>query len=99
MEVIASSRRPKTRWSRVNMRVLDLGCGDGLTPHKLNLPSSWQIIVLDVKFGPLSKAHINFPHRAFFCLAQERLPFPLPSFIRGSAVVRLQYVDVRRAAT
>jgi len=81
------------------MRVLDLGCGDGLTPHKLSLPSSWQIIGLDVKFAALSKAHINFPHRAFVCSAAERLPFPASSFDRVISNVALPYMDIPKALT
>ena len=81
------------------MRVLDLGCGDGLTPHKLSLPSSWQIIGLDVKFAALSKAHINFPHRAFVCSAAERLPFPASSFDHVISNVALPYMDIPKALT
>jgi len=81
------------------MRVLDLGCGDGLTPHKLNLPCSWQIIGLDVKFAALSKAHINFPHRAFVCSTAEKLPFPASSFDRVISNVALPYMDIPKALT
>lgn len=71
------------------MRVLDLGCGDGLTPDKLSLPASWQIIGVDTKQAAVSKAHANFPHRAFVCSAAEMLPFPASSFDRVISNVAL----------
>jgi ubiquinone/menaquinone biosynthesis C-methylase UbiE len=76
------------------MRVLDLGCGDGLTPEKLSLPSNWQIIGVDVKFTALSKARMNCPHRAFVCSAGEKLPFPESTFDRVISNVALPYMDI-----
>jgi 16S rRNA G1207 methylase RsmC len=46
------------------MRVLDLGCGGGLTLQKLNLPSSWQIVAVDANYAAVSKENINFPQGA-----------------------------------
>jgi len=76
------------------MRVLDLGCGDGLTPQKLSLPLSWQIIGVDVKYNAASRAHLSFPKRAFVCSAAETLPFPASSFDRVIANVALPYMDI-----
>jgi ubiquinone/menaquinone biosynthesis C-methylase UbiE len=76
------------------MRVLDLGCGEGLTPQKLSLPPSWQIVGLDVKYAAVSTAHFNFPHRAFVCSAAEELPFSASSFDRVIANVSLPYTDI-----
>jgi SAM-dependent methyltransferase len=78
------------------MRVLDLGCGEGLTPQKLGLPPSWQIVGLDVKYAAVSTAHFNFPHRAFVCSAAEELPFPASSFDRVIANVSLPYTDIAK---
>lgn len=79
------------------MRVLDLGCGDGSTPQKLNLPSSWQVVGLDVKYAAVSKAHANCPERPFVCSAGERLPFPDSSFDRVISNVALPYMDINKA--
>jgi ubiquinone/menaquinone biosynthesis C-methylase UbiE len=79
------------------MRVLDLGCGDGLTPDKLGLPSDWQIIGIDVKPAAVSKARSNFPHRAFVCSAAEKLPFKASSFDRVISNIALPYTDIPRS--
>jgi ubiquinone/menaquinone biosynthesis C-methylase UbiE len=79
------------------MRVLDLGCGDGLTPEKLNLSASWQIIGVDLKYTALARAHISYPHRAFVCSAAENLPFPASSFDRVISNVALPYTDIPKA--
>src|SRR5271155_1421817 len=79
------------------MRVLDLGCGDGLTPDKLSLPLTWQIIGVDVKYASLSKAHMSFPHRAFVCSAAEKLPFSDASFDRVISNVALPYMIIPKA--
>ncbi len=76
------------------MRVLDLGCGIGLTPQKLSLPSSWQIVGVDVNYPALSAAHSSFPQRAFVCSAGETLPFPASSFDRVISNVALPYMDI-----
>jgi ubiquinone/menaquinone biosynthesis C-methylase UbiE len=78
------------------MRVLDLGCGDGLTPQKLSLPLSWQIIGVDLKHDAASKAHVNFPQRAFVCSAAETLPFPASIFDRVVANVALPYTNIAK---
>jgi ubiquinone/menaquinone biosynthesis C-methylase UbiE len=72
------------------MRVLDLGCGDGLTPDKLGLPSDWQIIGIDVQPAAVAKAHSNFPRRMFVCSAAEKLPFTASSFDRVISNVELR---------
>jgi len=79
------------------MRVLDLGCGEGLSPQKLGLPSSWQIVGVDVKFAGVSKAHVNFPHKAYVCSAAENLPFPESVFDRAISNVALPYMDIPKA--
>ncbi len=80
-----------------SIRVLDLGCGDGLTPDKLSLPLGWLIIGVDIKQAAVSKAHTNFPHRAFVCPAAEMLPFPASSFDRVISNVALPYRDIPKA--
>lgn len=79
------------------MRVLDLGCGEGLTPEKLSFPSGWEVIGLDVKRVALAKAHVNFPDRAFICAAAEELPFAHCSFDRVIANVSLPYMKIPKA--
>ncbi|HWW13939.1 MAG TPA: class I SAM-dependent methyltransferase [Candidatus Dormibacteraeota bacterium] len=79
------------------MRVLDLGCGDGLTPQKLGLPLGWQIIGVDVKAEAVSKARLSFPQRAFICSVAEALPFGPASFDRVIANVALPYMNVAKA--
>jgi ubiquinone/menaquinone biosynthesis C-methylase UbiE len=79
------------------MRVLDLGCGVGLTPGKLSLPASWQIIGLDENRAAVSKAHSSFPRRSFVCAAGETLPFSAASFDRVVANVALPYMDIAQA--
>ncbi len=41
------------------MRVLDLGCGVGLTPQKLSFPVGWQIIGLDVNYAAVDRVIAN----------------------------------------
>lgn len=79
------------------MRVLDLGCGVGLTPEKLSLPVAWHFIGLDVNHSALCEAHRSFPHRAFVCSAAEKLPFQTASFDRVVANVALPYTDIAKA--
>jgi ubiquinone/menaquinone biosynthesis C-methylase UbiE len=79
------------------MRVLDLGCGDGLTPDKLGLPADWQIIGIDVKPAAVAKAHGNFPQRTFVCSAAEKLPFASSSFDRVISNIALPYTDIPKA--
>ena len=67
-----------------------------LTPQKLSLPPSWQIVGLDVKYAAVSKAHIDYPHRAFICSAAEKLPFPVSSFDRVISNVALPYMDIAK---
>jgi SAM-dependent methyltransferase len=79
------------------MRVLDLGCGDGLTPGKLGLPGNWDIIGLDINLVAVAKARRSFPGRKFICCASERLPFPACSFERVICNVALPYMNIPRA--
>jgi len=78
------------------MRVLDLGCGDGLTPEKLGLPAAWEIIGLDTNYTSLSEAQNKFPHRAFLCSAAERLPMGASSFDRVASNVAFPYMDLAK---
>lgn len=78
------------------MRVLDLGCGKGLTPQKLSLASSWQIIGVDIDRASVFEAHFNFPRRAFACSEGERLPFPTATFDRVISNVALPYMNMAR---
>ena len=79
------------------MRVLDLGCGDGVTPQKLNLPADWLIIGLDIKYWVAAKAQVNFPDRTFVCATAEKMPFPAASFDRVICNVGLPYMNIARA--
>jgi ubiquinone/menaquinone biosynthesis C-methylase UbiE len=79
------------------MWVLDLGCGEGLTPGKLNLPSDWTVIGIDNKHQSLAKAHGNFPNRPFIRGAAENLPFRDRTFDRVIANVSLPYMNIPRA--
>ena len=79
------------------MRVLDLGCGDGLTPHKLSLPLNWQIIGVDVKLASVARARVSFPDRVFVCSKAEMLPFQAASFDRVVSNVALPYMNIREA--
>ena len=81
------------------MRVLDLGCGAGLTPGKLSLPAAWEIIGVDFKHASVAKARVDFPQRAFVCSAGEKLPFPASSFDRVISNVALPYMDIASALT
>jgi SAM-dependent methyltransferase len=79
------------------MRILDLGCGDGLTPDKLHLPADWQITGLDIKIASLAKARRNFPQRRFVCSAAEKLPFAACTFDQVISNVALPYTDIALA--
>jgi ubiquinone/menaquinone biosynthesis C-methylase UbiE len=81
------------------VRVLDLGCGDGLTPQKLDLPLTWQMIGLDIKLGALRQAQTRQRHAAFVCSAAERLPFPDSYFDFVVSNVALPYTDIARTLT
>lgn len=76
------------------MRVLDLGCGTGLTPQKLSLPLEWQFIGLDTRYRSVSQAHLDFPHRAFVCAAGENMPFRNLSFGCVVSNVALPYTNI-----
>ena len=79
------------------MRVLDLGCGEGLTPQKLSFPQTWEVVGVDVKCELVLKAHFRFPDRRFLCSAGENLPFASRSFDRVVANVSLPYMNISKA--
>ena len=79
------------------MKVLDLGCGDGLTPQKLNFLADGQIIGVDINYAALAKAEANFPQRTFLCSAGEELPFRDCSFDRVICNVALPYMQIAKA--
>jgi SAM-dependent methyltransferase len=79
------------------MRVLDLGCGAGLTPEKLGLPGDWEIFGVDAKYKAVAEAHGRFPRRAFVCSVGEDLPFSASSFDCVIANVALPYMDIARS--
>ena len=81
------------------MRVLDLGCGEGLTPQKLSFPQAWQVVGLDVNCELLLKVRLRFPDRSFVCSAAEDLPFACCSFDRVVANVSLPYMNISKALT
>src|SRR5947199_9235183 len=79
------------------IRVLDLGCGQGLTPKKLSFPEAWEVIGVDVNRAALTTAHLNFSDRAFLCSGGENLPFASCSFDRVIANVALPHMRIPRA--
>jgi ubiquinone/menaquinone biosynthesis C-methylase UbiE len=78
-------------------RVLDLGCGAGLTPRKLSLPAVWQIVGLDANYEAVRSARRSFPQRVFVCSRAEKLPFPDSTFDQIIANVALPYMNIPRA--
>jgi ubiquinone/menaquinone biosynthesis C-methylase UbiE len=78
------------------MRVLDLGCGIGLTPQKLGFPSIWQIIGLDISCAAVTQARLSFPHRTFVCSEGAKLPFSASSLDRVISNVSLPYMDITK---
>jgi ubiquinone/menaquinone biosynthesis C-methylase UbiE len=95
--MISSSRAVLLQLAPNFMRVLDLGCGEGLTPGKLSLPASWQIIGVDRERSRVSKAHHRFPDRVFVCSVGERLPFADEIFDRVISNVALPYMRIPKA--
>lgn len=79
------------------MKVLDLGCGEGLTPQKLSFPADWHVIGLDENRTILAQARLAFPDKAFICSRGEALPFASCSFHRVIANVALPYMNIRQA--
>lgn len=79
------------------MKVLDLGCGTGLTPSKLNLPAEWRIIGADISHSSVALATRQFPSRAFLVAAGENLPFADAVFDQVFANVALPYMNIPRA--
>ncbi len=76
------------------MRVLDLGCGAGLTPQKLNLPADWEIVGVDTSYQALRKARESFPNRSFICAKAESLPFRGSQFECVISNVALPYTNI-----
>ena len=83
-------------WSAMNC-VLDLGCGIGLTPQKLDLPQTWRIIGLDVNEEALCRAHETFPNRVFVRGAGESMPFANETFWRIFSNVAVSYMHIPEA--
>jgi SAM-dependent methyltransferase len=79
------------------VRVLDLGCGVGLTPSKLVLPSEWSIVGVDINAGLVRQAARSFPHRLFVVGNGCRLPFASGIFDRVIANVALPYMNIPKA--
>jgi ubiquinone/menaquinone biosynthesis C-methylase UbiE len=79
------------------MKVLDLGCGAGLTPSKLSLPAEWNIIGADIDGRAVALAARQFANRAFLLAAGERLPFANGVFDRVVINVALPYMNIPRA--
>lgn len=79
------------------MKILDLGCGTGLTPTKLNLPKEWQFVGVDVSHSAIRRAASQFPERGFAISQGERLPFADAQFDRVIANVSLPYMNIPRA--
>ena len=79
------------------MRILDLGCGDGLTPQKLSIPDTVPIVGLDVSYDDIRKAKTQFQNRRFVCGVGESLPFPDRSFQRVISNVALPYMKIPAA--
>lgn len=79
------------------MKVLDLGCGSGLTPGKLNLPAEWQFIGADINHEAVAQAAHQFPDRTFVLAAGETLPFADAQFDRVIVNVALPYMNIPAA--
>lgn len=79
------------------MKVLDLGCGAGLTPTKLNLPDEWQFVGTDINHSALAQAARQFPGRTFVRAKGERLPFADAQFDRVIVNVALPYMNIPAA--
>jgi ubiquinone/menaquinone biosynthesis C-methylase UbiE len=76
------------------MRVLDLGCGNGLTPSKLSLPAEWCFIGADINRKAVAEAAHQFPARSFVVAAAEKLPFADGTFDRVIVNVALPYMNI-----
>jgi ubiquinone/menaquinone biosynthesis C-methylase UbiE len=79
------------------MRVLDLGCGAGLTPRKLDLPAEWHIIGVDRDLDAVARAAREFPERRFLVAAGEKLPFRDAAFDVVVANVSLPYMNIAQS--
>ena len=76
------------------MKVLDLGCGTGLTPGKLSLPAEWHFVGADISREAVKQAAHQFPDRTFVLAAEETLPFANAQFDRVVANVSLPYMNI-----
>ena len=76
------------------IRVLDLGCGNGLTPSKLNLPAEWHFVGADVNHEAVARAARQFPGRWFVVADAEKLPFADGTFDRVVVNVALPYMRI-----
>jgi ubiquinone/menaquinone biosynthesis C-methylase UbiE len=79
------------------MKVLDLGCGAGLTPSKLSLPAEWDIVGVDIDHRVVALAARQIPNRVFLVAAGEKLPFANGAFDRVVINVALPYMNIPRA--
>jgi len=79
------------------MRVLDLGCGQGLDLASWGVVPSDEVTGLDIDESRLAIARVRFPNRTYLHGAGERLPFEDASFDRVISAVALPYMNIPKA--
>jgi ubiquinone/menaquinone biosynthesis C-methylase UbiE len=81
------------------MRILDLGCGTGLSVTKvgLKLGPVDSVVGVDIDKRGLSAARKDYPARQFICARGEALPLPSCSSDFVLCNVALPYMNIRGA--
>ena len=77
------------------VRVLDLGCGPGLSLESWGVSASDRITGLDIDESRLKIAKERFPNRTYLCGIGEKLPFEDQSFDRVISAVALPYMNIQ----
>ena len=79
------------------MRVLDLGCGKGISLTELGVSDTDDVVGVDIDPEDLDVARIRFPHRTFVLGKGEDLSFlEADSVERVIAEVSVPYMDIPR---
>ncbi len=79
------------------MRVLDLGCGEGVGLAFWSVNASDEITGLDVDPQRLALAKVRFPNRRYQLGTGECLPFEEESFDHVISSVALPYMNIQKA--
>jgi ubiquinone/menaquinone biosynthesis C-methylase UbiE len=79
------------------MRVLDLGCGEGVDLTSWSVDASDEVTGLDVDPRRLALAKVRFPNRTYQLGTGECLPFEEESFDRVISNVALPYMNIQKA--